>query len=94
MVRRKGLPSQRVYHDANDMPPAPPLQRPAASGPSAVQQAWASAQEQLQAFATIAKDNPEDTAIVCCIATTLALGIAWSAARTSRVPLSTATSGR
>jgi len=73
MVRRKGLPSQRVYHDANDMPPAPPLQRPAASGPSAVQQAWASAQEQLQAFATIAKDNPEDTAIVCCIAGVLLL---------------------
>jgi len=73
MVRRKGLPSQRVYHDANDMPPAPPLQRPAANGPSAVQQAWASAQEQLQAFATIAKDNPEDTAIVCCIAGVLLL---------------------
>ena len=75
MVRRTGLPSQRVFHDANDMPPAPPMQRPAATsnGPSAVQQAWDSAQQQLQGLAKLAKDNPEDTAIICCIAGVLIL---------------------
>jgi len=48
-------------------------QRQASNGPSAVQQVWDSAQQQLQGLAKIAKEHPEDTAVICCITGVLIL---------------------
>lgn len=63
VVRRVSRVPSRVFHDSNDMAPAPPMHRPASTEPSGVQQLWSSAQQQLQGLLKVAKDNPEDTAI-------------------------------
>ena len=73
VVRRPSRQPSRAFHDPNDMAPAAPMHRPASTEPSAVQQLWSSAQQQLQQLAKVAKDNPEDTAIIACIAGVLIL---------------------
>ena len=47
VVRRVSRVPSRVFHDSNDMAPAPPMHRPASTEPSGVQQLWSSAQQQL-----------------------------------------------
>eukprot|EP00320_Phaeocystis_rex_P015076 CAMPEP_0119078566 /NCGR_PEP_ID=MMETSP1178-20130426/101625_1 /TAXON_ID=33656 /ORGANISM="unid sp, Strain CCMP2000" /LENGTH=192 /DNA_ID=CAMNT_0007061019 /DNA_START=60 /DNA_END=639 /DNA_ORIENTATION=+ len=68
VVRRPARQPSRVFHDANDMAPAPPMHQPVPTEPSGLQLLCDSTLQVMREVVQFAKDNPEDTAIMVAVA--------------------------